>query len=132
MLLHPSCPSLPELPLSGAGGLLLSDISPAWRPLGDPGALRVLSTLEGVLGVGSEAHDCPVCPPLQLSPPFKPQVTSETDTRYFDEEFTAQMITITPPDQGEGPLPAPAHSLFSPHSERPAVFSFFGFRCFKI
>uniref|UniRef100_A0A9L0S0G0 non-specific serine/threonine protein kinase n=1 Tax=Equus caballus TaxID=9796 RepID=A0A9L0S0G0_HORSE len=36
----------------------------------------------------------------KLSPPFKPQVTSETDTRYFDEEFTAQMITITPPDQG--------------------------------
>ena len=42
---------------------------------------------------------------LQLSPPFKPQVTSETDTRYFDEEFTAQMITITPPDQGEGGPP---------------------------
>lgn len=37
----------------------------------------------------------------QLSPPFKPQVTSETDTRYFDEEFTAQMITITPPDQDD-------------------------------
>uniref|UniRef100_A0A667G7A2 non-specific serine/threonine protein kinase n=1 Tax=Lynx canadensis TaxID=61383 RepID=A0A667G7A2_LYNCA len=44
----------------------------------------------------------------KLSPPFKPQVTSETDTRYFDEEFTAQMITITPPDQGEGcPTPPP-------------------------
>ncbi|XP_032478566.1 RAC-alpha serine/threonine-protein kinase isoform X2 [Phocoena sinus] len=38
----------------------------------------------------------------KLSPPFKPQVTSETDTRYFDEEFTAQIITITPPDRGEG------------------------------
>uniref|UniRef100_A0A8C9MUG8 non-specific serine/threonine protein kinase n=1 Tax=Serinus canaria TaxID=9135 RepID=A0A8C9MUG8_SERCA len=37
----------------------------------------------------------------KLVPPFKPQVTSETDTRYFDEEFTAQMITITPPDQGK-------------------------------
>ncbi|XP_010839682.1 PREDICTED: RAC-alpha serine/threonine-protein kinase-like [Bison bison bison] len=37
----------------------------------------------------------------KLSPPFKPQVTSETDTRYFDEEFTAQMITITPPDQDD-------------------------------
>lgn len=36
----------------------------------------------------------------QLVPPFKPQVTSETDTRYFDEEFTAQTITITPPGQG--------------------------------
>ncbi|XP_074983056.1 RAC-gamma serine/threonine-protein kinase isoform X2 [Caretta caretta] len=34
-----------------------------------------------------------------LVPPFKPQVTSETDTRYFDEEFTAQTITITPPEK---------------------------------
>uniref|UniRef100_A0A4W5QC90 non-specific serine/threonine protein kinase n=1 Tax=Hucho hucho TaxID=62062 RepID=A0A4W5QC90_9TELE len=37
----------------------------------------------------------------KLVPPFKPQVTSETDTRYFDEEFTAQTITITPPGQEE-------------------------------
>uniref|UniRef100_A0A674N341 non-specific serine/threonine protein kinase n=1 Tax=Takifugu rubripes TaxID=31033 RepID=A0A674N341_TAKRU len=37
--------------------------------------------------------------PPQLVPPFKPQVTSETDTRYFDEEFTAQTITITPPEK---------------------------------
>ncbi|KAL4656422.1 RAC-alpha serine/threonine-protein kinase [Arapaima gigas] len=37
----------------------------------------------------------------KLIPPFKPQVTSETDTRYFDEEFTGQMITITPPGQDE-------------------------------
>ncbi|XP_051871819.1 RAC-alpha serine/threonine-protein kinase isoform X1 [Pristis pectinata] len=35
----------------------------------------------------------------KLCPPFKPQVTSEMDTRYFDEEFTAQTITITPPDR---------------------------------
>lgn len=35
----------------------------------------------------------------QLIPPFKPQVMSETDTRYFDDEFTAQTITITPPDR---------------------------------
>uniref|UniRef100_A0A8C9TYP7 non-specific serine/threonine protein kinase n=1 Tax=Scleropages formosus TaxID=113540 RepID=A0A8C9TYP7_SCLFO len=37
----------------------------------------------------------------KLIPPFKPQVTSETDTRYFDEEFTGQTITITPPGQDE-------------------------------
>uniref|UniRef100_A0A8C1ULX5 non-specific serine/threonine protein kinase n=1 Tax=Cyprinus carpio TaxID=7962 RepID=A0A8C1ULX5_CYPCA len=37
----------------------------------------------------------------KLIPPFKPQVTSETDTRYFDDEFTAQTITVTPPDQCE-------------------------------
>ncbi|KAF7235341.1 RAC-beta serine/threonine-protein kinase [Varanus komodoensis] len=35
----------------------------------------------------------------KLIPPFKPQVTSEIDTRYFDDEFTAQSITITPPDR---------------------------------
>ncbi|XP_059897520.1 RAC-alpha serine/threonine-protein kinase-like isoform X2 [Gadus macrocephalus] len=33
----------------------------------------------------------------KLTPPFKPQVTSEMDTRYFDMEFTGQAITITPP-----------------------------------
>ncbi|KAA0711595.1 RAC-alpha serine/threonine-protein kinase [Triplophysa tibetana] len=37
----------------------------------------------------------------KLIPPFKPQVTSETDTRYFDEEFTGQTITITPPGPGD-------------------------------
>uniref|UniRef100_A0A7N8Y9B0 non-specific serine/threonine protein kinase n=1 Tax=Mastacembelus armatus TaxID=205130 RepID=A0A7N8Y9B0_9TELE len=35
----------------------------------------------------------------KLTPLFRPQVTSETDTRYFDEEFTAQTITLTPPDK---------------------------------
>ena len=37
--------------------------------------------------------------PSKLAPPFRPHVTSETDTRYFDEEFTAQTITLTPPDK---------------------------------
>uniref|UniRef100_A0AAR2KAF5 non-specific serine/threonine protein kinase n=1 Tax=Pygocentrus nattereri TaxID=42514 RepID=A0AAR2KAF5_PYGNA len=41
----------------------------------------------------------------KLIPPFKPQVTSETDTRYFDEEFTAQTITITPPGEDENMEP---------------------------
>lgn len=35
----------------------------------------------------------------KLVPPFKPQVTSEVDTRYFEDEFTAQAITVTPPDR---------------------------------
>ncbi|XP_072302888.1 RAC-beta serine/threonine-protein kinase-like [Eucyclogobius newberryi] len=35
----------------------------------------------------------------KIIPIFKPQVSSETDTRYFDEEFTAQTITLTPPDK---------------------------------
>uniref|UniRef100_A0A3B4AVP4 non-specific serine/threonine protein kinase n=1 Tax=Periophthalmus magnuspinnatus TaxID=409849 RepID=A0A3B4AVP4_9GOBI len=45
----------------------------------------------------------------KLVPPFKPQVTSETDTRYFDEEFTAQTITITPPEKCESPAAAVLH-----------------------
>lgn len=38
-------------------------------------------------------------------------MTSEVDTRYFDDEFTAQSITLTPPDRCEwllGPLPPPS------------------------
>lgn len=34
----------------------------------------------------------------QLTPPFLPQVTSETDTRYFDQEFTGESVELTPPD----------------------------------
>lgn len=42
----------------------------------------------------------------KLTPPFKPQVTSETDTRYFDREFTGESVQLTPPDQVEplGPI----------------------------
>ncbi|XP_011301178.1 RAC serine/threonine-protein kinase [Fopius arisanus] len=36
----------------------------------------------------------------KIAPPFKPQVTSETDTRYFDSEFTGESVELTPPDQG--------------------------------
>lgn len=50
-----------------------------------------------VLAVANANVSCP----SQLVPPFQPQVTSETDTRYFDEEFTAQTITITPPEKCE-------------------------------
>jgi len=55
------------------------------------------------LRAGERSTECipPLCSCLspQLIPPFKPQVTSETDTRYFDDEFTAQTITVTPPDK---------------------------------
>uniref|UniRef100_A0A8C5B0P6 non-specific serine/threonine protein kinase n=1 Tax=Gadus morhua TaxID=8049 RepID=A0A8C5B0P6_GADMO len=49
----------------------------------------------------------------KLVPPFMPQVSSETDTRYFDEEFTAQTITITPPEKCKIPLLAAIISYFS-------------------
>lgn len=34
----------------------------------------------------------------KISPPFKPQVTNETDTRYFDQDFTGESVELTPPD----------------------------------
>nr|KAG5700700.1 hypothetical protein BaRGS_029065 [Batillaria attramentaria] len=33
----------------------------------------------------------------KIPPPFKPQVTSDTDTRYFDELFTGETVHLTPP-----------------------------------
>jgi len=37
-------------------------------------------------------------------PPFKPQVVSDTDTRYFDSEFTGESVELTPPDCKGGHL----------------------------
>ena len=48
---------------------------------------------------------------VQVPPPFKPQVMSDTDTRYFDIEFTDESVELTPPDDAEPP------SEFSPISE---------------
>ena len=36
----------------------------------------------------------------RIHPPFKPQVTSDTDTRYFDSEFTGESVELTPPEPG--------------------------------
>ncbi|XP_071477985.1 RAC-gamma serine/threonine-protein kinase-like [Diadema antillarum] len=33
----------------------------------------------------------------RVTPPFKPTIVSETDTRYFDSEFTAEPPRLTPP-----------------------------------
>lgn len=33
----------------------------------------------------------------KIMPPFKPLVTSETDTRYFDSQFTGESVELTPP-----------------------------------
>ena len=35
----------------------------------------------------------------KLEPPFRPQVMSETDTRYFAAEFTGESVELTPPDE---------------------------------
>ncbi len=39
----------------------------------------------------------------KVVPPFKPQVTSDTDLQYFDVVFTTQPVELTPPDE-ESPL----------------------------
>lgn len=34
----------------------------------------------------------------KIPPPFKPHVENDTDTRYFDAEFTGRGVELTPPD----------------------------------
>ncbi|EGT55425.1 hypothetical protein CAEBREN_25185 [Caenorhabditis brenneri] len=40
----------------------------------------------------------------EIEPPYKPNVQSETDTSYFDNEFTSQPVQLTPPHRS-GALP---------------------------
>lgn len=61
---------------------------------------------------------CVFCVWFQIQPPFKPQVSSDTDTRYFDEQFTKEPVQLTPPG---------AHSLANPppeHMDMPYFESF--------
>lgn len=63
---------------------------------------------------------------LQITPPFKPQVTSDTDTRYFDQEFTGESVELTPPDQGtlssiSEELEQPYFQQFSYHGSTPCL-----------
>ncbi|PRD26903.1 UNVERIFIED_CONTAM: Akt1 [Trichonephila clavipes] len=57
----------------------------------------------------------------KVTPPFKPQVTSDTDTRYFDQEFTGESVELTPPDNG--PLNSITEELEQPYFQQ---FSFHG------
>lgn len=41
----------------------------------------------------------------KIPPPFIPQVVNDTDTRYFDTEFTGESVELTPPEE-KGPLGA--------------------------
>ncbi|XP_034326204.2 RAC-alpha serine/threonine-protein kinase isoform X3 [Magallana gigas] len=48
----------------------------------------------------------------KIPPPFTPQVTSETDTRYFDDTFTGESVELTPPPAPAMPeFEASSHSL---------------------
>uniref|UniRef100_A0A915NTB0 non-specific serine/threonine protein kinase n=1 Tax=Meloidogyne floridensis TaxID=298350 RepID=A0A915NTB0_9BILA len=40
----------------------------------------------------------------EIEPPFKPQLSSESDTSYFDSEFTREAVQLTPPAVRNGPL----------------------------
>uniref|UniRef100_A0A1I7YWD2 non-specific serine/threonine protein kinase n=1 Tax=Steinernema glaseri TaxID=37863 RepID=A0A1I7YWD2_9BILA len=37
----------------------------------------------------------------EIEPPFKPQISSMTDTSYFDQEFTSEQVALTPPPAGQ-------------------------------
>lgn len=47
----------------------------------------------------------------KITPTFKPLVTSDTDTRYFDSEFTGESVELTPPDTTStlGAIPEEPH-----------------------
>ncbi|CAF5159654.1 unnamed protein product, partial [Rotaria magnacalcarata] len=36
-----------------------------------------------------------------IEPPFKPDLDSDTDTRYFDSEFTNEPVCLTPPGSND-------------------------------
>lgn len=57
----------------------------------------------------------------KITPPFKPQVTSDTDTRYFDSEFTGESVELTPPDNS-GPLGAIQEEPYFSQVRQSAIF----------
>ncbi|KAH7940185.1 hypothetical protein HPB52_022100 [Rhipicephalus sanguineus] len=57
----------------------------------------------------------------KVTPPFKPLVTSDTDTRYFDQEFTGETVELTPPE--EGPLNSISEEFEQPYFQQ---FSYHG------
>ena len=40
----------------------------------------------------------PVDAALQIKPPFKPVVKSDTDVSNFDEDFTSEPVDLSPPE----------------------------------
>ena len=62
------------------------------------------------------------CLSVQTPPPFKPLVTTDTDTRYFDSEFTGESVELTPPEHG-GPLNSITEEMEQPYFQQ---FSYHG------
>jgi len=52
----------------------------------------------------------------QISPPFVPEITSETDTRYFDRQFTTEPVNLTPIDRPMNHLSEVDASFFTQFS----------------
>lgn len=42
---------------------------------------------------------CQIVPSSQIAPPFVPDISSETDTKYFDRQFTQEPVNLTPIDR---------------------------------
>ncbi|NP_001158433.1 v-akt murine thymoma viral oncogene homolog 3 (protein kinase B, gamma)-like [Saccoglossus kowalevskii] len=57
----------------------------------------------------------------KVTPPFKPEVTSDTDTRFFDAEFTGEPVDLTPP----------IDSVLDPIQEEPPHFEKFSYSAEK-
>ena len=60
----------------------------------------------------------------RIMPPFKPQVVNDTDTRYFDSEFTGESVELTPPDNRGGHLmPIEEQDGDNEYFEQVSIFS---------
>lgn len=64
---------------------------------------------------------------FQLSPPWKPDIESDVDTKYIPEEFSSETVQVTPPSR-EVPLQEngdlPYFEQFSFHGSRGSLASF--------
>lgn len=52
----------------------------------------------------------------KITPPFVPEITSETDTRYFDRQFTTEPVNLTPIDRPMNHLSEVEASFFTQFS----------------
>lgn len=59
----------------------------------------------------------------KVTPPFKPQVTSDTDTRYFETEFTGESVELTPPEH-----PSHLNSIAEEYEQNQPYFPHFSYQ----
>lgn len=52
----------------------------------------------------------------QIAPPFVPDISSETDTKYFDRQFTQEPVNLTPIDKPMNHLSEVGASYFTQFS----------------